>query len=146
MNDEEPVKIVDDAMLSSGDPRDKIVGASKLLKVISNIDALLIFSMAKDGIEADTRTYSKIGLTRKTYYTRLIQLKKAGLIEKKGKLYLQTTMGSFLYENCINPIVYAIRNSKQMAMLDVLTSNSNFSEEDLLQMKSAVCRIPVGTD
>ena len=147
MNEQELVNTGTNSIDSTGTHGDKIVGTSKLLKVISNVDALLIFSMAKDGIEAETRTHSKIGLTRKQYYTRLMQLKNTGLIERKGKLYFQTTMGSFLQENCINSVIHAIRNAKKMSMIDVLSSNSNFSEEDLLQMKSAICTIPIeGTD
>jgi len=136
--------MVSDTTLSLSKPRDDLVGACKLLKVLSNSDALMIFSMAKDGIEADTTTYSRIGLTRKQYYTRLMQLKNADLIEKKGRLYFQTTMGSFLHENCVNSIVHAIRNKKNMAMIDALRRHKNMSEEDLLQMKNTLLKIPLG--
>ena len=147
MSDQEQIKIADDTIASLDNAKEKFLGISKLLKLISNEDALLIFSQAKDGIEADTSTHSKIDLTRKQYYTRLKELKKGGLIEKKGRLYFQTTMGTFLQENCINPVIHAVRNRKKMAMIDVLKGNGKFSEEDLSQMKSVVCRIsPGGTD
>lgn len=102
---------------------------SKLLTVISKFDALTIFSLAKDGIEADVSTPTKIGLTRKQYYTRLMQLKNVGLIHKEGNRYYQTTMGSFLYQNCINSVIHAIKNSKQMTMIDVLKGKGIFTEE-----------------
>lgn len=131
------------AIVTSDNPKDYLVGATKVLKALSNTDALSIFLMAKDGIEGEATTHSKIGLTRRRYYVRLMQLKSAGLIEKKGKLYFHTTMGSFLHENCINGITHAIRNKKKMAMIDVLKRQGNFAEEDLHQMQSAICRIPL---
>ena len=125
---------------------DELLDSSKLLVVISKFDALTIFSMAKDGIEADVSAPSKIGLTRKQYYTRLMQLKDAGLIEKKGNMYYQTTKGSFLYEKCVNTVIHAIRNSKQMAMIDVLKRQGRFTEEDLQRMKTSVLMIPKATE
>ncbi len=111
----------------------------------SKHDALVILSLAKKGIEADSSAHSKIGLTRKQYYVRLMQLKDARLIEKKGNYYFQTTMGSFLYENCINAARHAIKNSKQMSMIDVLRKQENFSEEELLRLKSTICNLPVAS-
>ena len=141
------VKMDEGLMVSSDSTTNRLSEVCKLIKVISSIDALLILSMAKDGIEADTSTHSRIDLTRKQYYTRLMQLKNAGLIKKEGKFYYQTTMGSFLQENCIDTIIHAIRNSKKMTMIDVLKSNGNFSKEDLLKIESSVCIIPLsGTD
>lgn len=121
---------------------DEFLDANRLFRVMSKFDALVIFSMAKDGIEADVSTPSTIGLTRKQYYTRLVQLKNAGLIHKKGKHYYQTTMGSFLYENCINAVIHAIKNEKRMSMIDVLKRQGNFTDEDLQKMTSPLLTIP----
>lgn len=112
--------------------------ASKLLNVLSKSDALLIFSMARDGIEADGLTYARIGLTKKQYYTRLMQLKDMGLIEKRGNCYFQTTKGSFIQESCINAAIHAASNGRKMAMIDVLKRQGEITEEDLLQMKRVV--------
>ena len=139
VNDQQDVVVTDTAVSTVPTVnRAELIGVSKMLKVLSSADALIIFSMTKDGIEADTFTYSKIGLTRKQYYVRLMQLKDAGLIEKKDNTYFQTTMGSFLQENCINTVAHAVKNSKKMAMIDVLKRNDKFSEEDLCEMKMAV--------
>jgi len=140
MTDEQlQAKIAVDSLDNS---TDQLKGASKLLKVLASPDALMLFSLATVGIEADTIAYSKIGLTRKRYYTRLKLLKNAGLIQKKGRLYYQTTMGSFLHENCVNPVIHASMKRKQMGMIDVLKRAGNFSEEDLQQIKNTVCIIP----
>lgn len=112
---------------------------SKLLNVLSKFDALLIFSMARNGIEADGLTYTRIGLTKKQYYTRLMQLKDIGLIEKRGNRYFQTTKGSFVEESCINAASHAVSNGRKMAMIDVLKRQGEITEEDLLQMKRVVC-------
>ena len=114
----------------------QVAAVTQILKVLAGSDALVILSLARDGIEAHTRTYSNLSLTRKQYYTRLEQLKNAGLIEKRGRFYFQTTMGSFLDENCIKSVVHAVINKKQMHMIDVLKRAGNFSEEDLQLLKN----------
>jgi len=60
---------------------------SRVLLVLSTLDALTLFCMTKDGIEAKTTTHKKIGMPRKLYYTRLAQLKNVELIEKRGKCF-----------------------------------------------------------
>ena len=138
---QQELKAVDAVVVPPSKQGDELLAGSKLLKVLSTVDALTILSMAKDGIEANSRTYSMVGLSKKMYYTRLMQLKNAGLIEKRGNLYVQTTMGSFVQENCINSVVHATKNRKKMAMIDVLVSRGDISEEDLLQMKDALWKI-----
>ncbi len=138
---QQELKAVDAVVVPPSKQGDELLAGSKLLKVLSTVDALTILSMAKDGIEANSRTYSMVGLSKKMYYTRLMQLKNAGLIEKRGNLYVQTTMGSFLQENCINSVVHATKNRKKMTMIDVLVSRGDISEEDLLQMKDALWKI-----
>ena len=61
-------------------------------------------------------------------------------------MYYQTTKGSFLYEKCVNTVIHAIRNSKQMAMIDVLKRQGRFTEEDLQRMKTSVLMIPKATE
>lgn len=109
--------------------REMFRGISKLLNILSKEDALLILSMTKKGMKTDTLTCNKIGLTRKQYYTRLKQLKSERFIEKSGSSYFQTTFGSYIYENCINVLLAAIKNRKQMAMIDVLKRSNNFYED-----------------
>ena len=138
---QQELKAVDAVVVPPSKQGDELLAGSRLLKVLSTVDALTILSMAKDGIEANSRTYSMVGLSKKMYYTRLMQLKNAGLIEKRGNLYVQTTMGSFLQENCINSVVQATKNRKKMTMIDVLVSRGDISEEDLLQMKDALWKI-----
>ncbi len=140
---QQELKAVDAVVVPPSKQGDELLAGSKLLKVLSTVDALTILSMAKDGIEANSRTYSMLGLSKKMYYTRLMQLKNAGLIKKRGNLYIQTTMGSFLQENCINSVVQATKNRKKMTMIDVLVRNRNFPEEDLLQMKNTLWKIQI---
>jgi len=127
---------------SYGESSDKEMfrSISKILEVLSKQDTLLILSIAKNGMEADTLAYNKLGLTRKQYYTRLMQLKSEGLIEKSGSFYFQTTLGSFIYENCINVLLPAMKNRKLMAMVDVLRRSNKFSE-DITRIKDVVCNI-----
>ncbi len=112
--------------------------AIKLLNILSKEDTLIIFSLAKNGLKAETTTPSKVELTKKQYYTRLNQLKTSELIEKREGSYYQTTLGSYIWQNCILQALEAVKNSKEMTMIDVLKHTDKFSENDILQIKTAL--------
>jgi len=70
----------------------------KIFSAASSIDALKIFSAAKDGIESSMQTIKELGLTQKRYYTNLKRLIDAGLIEKRDGKYTYTTLGKIAYQ------------------------------------------------
>ncbi|HVX01810.1 MAG TPA: hypothetical protein VHA09_01510, partial [Nitrososphaera sp.] len=61
---------------------ESVKSAADLFAALSRKDTLTLFLLAKDGLRSELRTASIVGLSKKQYYTRLNQLKNAGLIEK----------------------------------------------------------------
>lgn len=135
MNEQQLTKVVENISEGTANIQDELLNTGKRLAALSSFEALVILYNAKYGIKADTSAHSKLGVTKSRYYSNLMQLKNAGMIKKKGKFYFQTTLGSFLHENCIIPAVYAIRNQKKLLVIDLLESHGKFSHEDLLQIK-----------
>lgn len=117
--------------LYQGSSIDQLRDLCKLLSILSRIDTLKLFLLAKNGFKAETDTARKTGLTRKQYYTRLKLLTNSGLIEKRDGSYLHTTMGNFVYEKQLISLLEAIKNAKQMRMIDVLKRARTFSEEEI---------------
>lgn len=72
-----------------------------LLAVLSRPGALEILELAEKGIKVHAEIHLQIGLARKQYRVRLLQLVKTGLLEKTGGMYLQTKFGTAVYQNYI---------------------------------------------
>ena len=82
-----------DSFLVSNDNSKILTQLTNVLSVLSKNDALTIFLMANEGIKSELDTPTKIGLTKKQYYTRLKQLVDLGLITKNNESYIQTAFG-----------------------------------------------------
>ncbi len=109
---------------------------TKILSALSKEDALKIFMLAKNGLQSELETPSKIGLTRKQYYTRLKQLVEMGLLAKNPSGYGHTLLGSTIYQNHVIEFIKSVKNSKNLEMLDVLKKTSKFSEEEIQEFMS----------
>jgi len=116
-----------------------------LLTILSKRDALTIFLLAKDGLNAEADTPQKIGLTRKQYYTRLKQLVDTGLIDKSGNAYLHTTLGTFVYQQHILELMQHVSNAKQMKMVDILKRSTEFSEGDIAEFVGKIAGLNLET-
>ncbi|MFQ5970407.1 MAG: hypothetical protein ACE5J2_07935 [Nitrososphaerales archaeon] len=104
---------------------------TNLLSILSKKDALTIFLLAKDGLEAETDTPQRIGLTRKQYYTRLKQLVDSGLIDKVSDIYYHTTLGTLVHERHLMALLEHVKNIRKMRMADALKRTKQFSTEDI---------------
>ena len=111
---------------------------TEVLSVLSKNDALAIFLMAEDGIRSELDTPTKIGLTKKQYYTRLKQLVDLGLVSKHGEYYTQTMFGKIIYQKHILGLGNDIKNSKYMQMIDELKTNPKFNESDIREFVSKI--------
>jgi hypothetical protein len=90
------------------------------------------------GLEANSSTLRKLGLSRRVYYTRLKQLINAGLIEKSDHVYRHTTLGNIIYKNHILAMMEHLKNTKQMKMVDTLKHTNQFSEEEIANFVSKI--------
>jgi hypothetical protein len=112
-----------------------------LLSILSRQDNLNIFmsaSSSNNGLEANSSTLQRLGLSRRVYYTRLKQLINAGLIEKSDHFYRHTTLGNIIYKNHILAMMEHLKNTKQMKMVDTLKHTNQFSEEEITNFVSKI--------
>ena len=110
----------------------------EILSVLSKNDALTIFLMAVKGIKSELDTPTKIGLTKKQYYTRLKQLVDLGLLVKRDDSYTQTTFGKLVYSKHVIGLLNNVKNSKYMEMVDTLKENSKFTDNDIVEFISKI--------
>src|SRR5579885_3155338 len=111
---------------------------SDVLSILSKPDALLLFIMSKDGLKSELETHTKIGLTKKQYYTRLKQLTDVGLITKSTATYTHTAFGNMVYQKHFLELVGNIKSLKHFEMIDVLKQSSNFKLEDISEFLSKI--------
>lgn len=68
------------------------------LKAIADDKSLVLFNtIAIEGGDSDILV-SRLGVTRKQYYTRISALSKAGLISRKNRRYHLTSFGKIVYD------------------------------------------------
>src|SRR6478736_2251795 len=127
-----------DSFLASNDNSKILSQLTEVLSVLSKNDALTIFLMPNEGIKSELDTPTKIGLTKKQYYTRLKQLVDLGLITKNNESYMQTAFGKVVYQKHIIGLTNNIKNSKYLQMVDVLKANPKFNEKDIMEFMSKV--------
>ena len=127
-----------DSFLASNDNSKILSQLTEVLSVLSKNDALTIFLMANEGIKSELDTPTKIGLTKKQYYTRLKQLVDLGLITKNNESYIQTAFGRVVYQKHIIGLTNNIKNSKYLQMVDVLKADPKFNEKDIMEFMSKV--------
>lgn len=116
-----------------------------LLGILSKKDALTIFLLAKDGLKAEADTPQNIGLTRKQYYTRLKQLVDNQLMDKRGDMYVHTTLGSYVYQNHIVELMKQVKNVEQMKMIDTLKQAKQFSDDEIQHFVQKITGTSIAT-
>jgi DNA-binding HxlR family transcriptional regulator len=111
----------------------------EILKMVMNENTLKILNQIinnnnnnndKDG---STLSITKIGLTRKQFYTKLNELTTRGLIKKeKGKYYL-TTFGKIVYDltsEYKNNLYAVIEDCWKFKALDLLDISDEFTNDE----------------
>jgi predicted transcriptional regulator len=83
-----------------------------------NIIAIMS-SHASDGQPTGEILISRMNLTRRQYYTRINQLRDAGLITRKSTKFVLTSLGSVVYETH-KAIGVAIQNRWRLQAIDSL--------------------------
>ena len=105
----------------------------EILKIVMNENTLKILNQIIDNSDTvgNTLSITKIGLTRKQFYTKLNELTTKGLIKKeKGKYYL-TTFGkivydlTFEYKNKLDLIIEDYWKFKAIDLLDISDELTN---------------------
>jgi DNA-binding HxlR family transcriptional regulator len=115
----------------------------EILKMVMNENTLKILNQIKDNNnnnnnnnndkDGNTLSITKIGLTRKQFYTKLNELTTRGLIKKeKGKYYL-TTFGKIVYDltsEYKNNLYSIIEDCWKFKTLDLLDISDEFTNDE----------------
>jgi DNA-binding HxlR family transcriptional regulator len=116
--------------------------SEELLKLIMNENTLKILNQIIDNNNNDqdrnTLSITKIGLTRKQFYTKLNELTSRGLIKKeKGKYYF-TTFGKMVYDltsEYKNKLYSVIEDCWKFKALDLLDISDDFTYDEKQKIK-----------
>ncbi|MEO9277851.1 MAG: hypothetical protein ABI340_08770 [Nitrososphaera sp.] len=130
--------IIQEIGLPPNDGPEVLNQVMEVLSILSKNDALTIFLMAAKGIKSELDTPTKIGLTKKQYYTRLKQLVDLGLLVKHGNSYIQTAFGKLVYKKHLMGLLNNVKNSKYLEMIDTLKGNSRFTDTDIMEFISKI--------
>jgi predicted transcriptional regulator len=100
----------------------------EILKAIANEKSLILFKTIAVRADKDSSDISitKLKLTRKQYYSRLSNLMKTGLVEKRGRKYSLTSLGKLVY-GAHALIESALDNHSKLVVIDSLLER-NLSE------------------
>jgi len=121
-----------------------MVSVSDVLSVISNDKALGLFNIIALAGGDSNILISRLNLTRKQYYSRILDLTNAGLINRKNGKYFLTSFGKVVYEahvligkavqqipklKAIDSIESAeFPNSELIKVIDTLITNDNIKQ------------------
>src|SRR2546428_5855986 len=74
------------------------VSVANILSAIADDRSLVLFNtIAIAGGDSDI-LIARLGFTRKQYYSRISALMKTGLISRKGRQYMLTSLGKIVYD------------------------------------------------
>jgi len=118
---------------------DAIREMEKILSSLANEDALKIFIKAGGGIESSTQVIKELNITQKRYYIWLKRLIDAGLIEKRGKLYVQTMLGKICYKFG-KATSNALEQRDQLELADKLMRSDTFSIREKEEVLRAISK------
>jgi len=96
------------------------VSKLQVLELISDKIALGLFNHIGKNRESSEDLKQVLGLTRKQYYSRCSRLVKLGLIKRKEKTLVLTSLGDVVYQSQIK-IARAAEHSWKLKVIDALT-------------------------
>jgi predicted transcriptional regulator len=96
------------------------VSKLQVLELISDKIALGLFNHIGKNRESSDDPKQVLGLTRKQYYSRCSRLLKLGLIKRKQKSLVLTSLGDVVYQSQIK-IARAAEHSWKLKVIDALT-------------------------
>ncbi|MFQ6085264.1 MAG: hypothetical protein ACE5OY_03240 [Candidatus Bathyarchaeia archaeon] len=119
-------------------PRSTLDELSLISRSLGNPDSLKIFLTAKDGLKSTAVTPRKLGLTKKRYYDRLRRLRKAGLLKKRGSVYVHSPIGEMISETFFDRVAWALENKKRLDLIDVIRGSSLLEPKEMEKITELV--------
>jgi hypothetical protein len=94
-----------------------------ILRALSDDKSLALFNMVAFTLSGDTSiVMSRLGITRKQYYSRMNQLISVGLVMRESGRYFLTSLGKVVYESHIL-IGQAIEDYWKLKAIDSIESS-----------------------
>ena len=108
-----------------------------LFSILSKSDNLLMFCVAKEGLETHSNILHTDIPTKKRYYKALKQLKDAGLIAKSSNhrsTYFHTVYGSIVYQREVVEMAKYKKYIEKMKLVKNLEMANKCSDKDILKL------------
>ncbi len=112
---------------------------ASILSALASVASLKIFYEAKDGITSSTEIIKRTGLTQRRYYLRLNRLLETGLLQKRGNMYVHTTLGRLFYE-LSRILMKAIRYSDRLGLIDKIRVTTSLLPEEKEEVIRAISK------
>ena len=91
---------------------------SDTLRALSDDKSVVLFNMAAFTLSRDTdAVMTRLGITRKQYYSRINRLVDAGLVMRKSGKYFLTSFGKVVYESQML-VGHAVENYWKLKAID----------------------------
>jgi hypothetical protein len=117
--------------------REQVQIPFNLFSILSKSDNLLMFCVAKEGLETNSNILHNDIPTKKRYYKALKQLKDSGLIAKSSdhrSTYFHTIYGSIVYQREIVEMAKYIKHIVKMKLIDSLKKVNEYPDKDILKL------------
>ncbi len=112
----------------------------QIFKALGEDVSLRLFRLASVGIEPTVEFLQKTGLTRKQFYTRLQNLVKLGLVQKKHGVYTLTTLGTMVQNIQLKPLEELVDSYWKLQAIEMLKSANKIPEEERSRLIEAIAK------
>lgn len=102
--------------------------ARQIFSTLANEDAMHIFSLAANGIEASKGALEENNFSKKRYYVRLGELIDVGLVAKDRGVYRHTPLGSIVYESQVASLKRILAKKGSLEILSELKNRNKYDE------------------
>lgn len=111
---------------------------SDVLRAISDDKSLALFNVIAVALTQDSQdVMSRLGLTRRQYYSKMNRLIKAGLVERKNGQHLLTSLGRVVYESHML-IGHAVENYWRLKAIDSVKESIAVSDERKIMIDTLI--------
>ena len=103
--------------------RERSVTVEKSLKALSDDKTLILFEMIARQELHPYNVMTKLGLTKRQYYSRMLSMLAAGLIRRKNGVYSVTSFGKVVYK-AQTLIGKGVSNQWKLSVIDSIEMHS----------------------
>ena len=110
-------------MINVNEMTERSVTVEKSLKALSDDKTLILFEMIAHQESHPYNVLTRLGLTKRRYYSRMFSMLAAGLIRRKNGMYGVTSFGKVVYK-AQTLIGQGVSNQWKLSAIDSIEMNS----------------------